>query len=101
MICWPFGPVYKISWLLSPRGRDFYAVVLFLVAVNSAKVPDTGIFFLLRPTGTGLLLAFSRWSVLPGFSVSSKDMLERVSYDGTYMIGTAWRRAAPTRSPRS
>ena len=41
-------------------GRVFCAVVFFWLAVKSAKVLAIGIFFLLRPTGTGLLLAFSR-----------------------------------------
>jgi len=67
MIGWPFGPVWRKSFSLEEICSAM--ACFFLDSVNSSKVPAAGIFLRFRPTGTGLLLALSRWRVLPGFSV--------------------------------
>ena len=46
------------------------AMAFFLESEYSPKEPRTGIFWRLRPAGTGLDLDFNRWRVLPFFSAS-------------------------------
>ena len=51
-------------------GEGTGAYAFFFESLYSANEPNVATFLLFLPTGTGLLLALSKCSVLPFFSVS-------------------------------